>query len=404
MEWYVTDGEPCRGQAKASPGDFVVEEKLSLPEMTAEPLPEYFPLYRVEKRSVDTMHMARELSDALRSRVSYAGLKDKRAVAVQYATPTSRRSDRPQRISTPGFTATIVGYLPRPLGRASLVGNAFSIALRRCCPAVEGRIAEAMEAAGEGRVPNYYGLQRFGGSGAGTHRVGREMVRGEFREAVRLLLGADRDPEMKEAFEAGRYDGLARLLPAGKDVELGVARELGRRPDEWVGAIRAVPVSLRRLYVQAYQSYIFNRTLSIAVERGEDLSKLGGGDNWAQASSDGLALSAPRGVKDPPTDAAVPLIQVAGYAFRNYRSRFDSCLLEALETEEVEPGRFYLEEMQEVSQEGGFRRPALVVREGSWTSKDGDARLEFVLPKGQYATVLLREIIKAEDPAGAGLA
>ena len=404
MQWYVTDGEPCRGQAKEAPEDFVVEEKISVPEMTSEPYQDSLPLYRIEKRSIDTMHMAQELSEALRSRVSYAGLKDKRAVAVQYATPTSRRADRPSQIVNPRFTATVVGYVPRPLSRASLVGNAFSIVLRRCCGGVEERIAEAMGAAEEGRVPNFYGLQRFGSSGAGTHRVGRALVRGEFKEAVGILLGVDGSPETKEAFEAERYGDLAGSLPIGKDVELAVARELGRHPGAWVRALRAVPVSLRRLYVQAYQSYVFNRTVSIAVERGEELSKLSAGDNWAHASSDGLEISAPRGVKDIPTPGAVPLVQVVGYAFRNYGSRFDSCLTQALESEGVGPGRFFLEEMQEASQEGGFRRPALVVREGSWKVQDGSASLRFVLPKGQYATVLLREIVKAEDPAGSGLA
>ena len=404
MYWYVTDGEPCQGQAKGSPGDFVVEEKLSVPEMTSEQRPDSLPLYRIEKHSIDTMHMARELSEALRGRVSYAGLKDKRAVAVQYATPTSRRSDRPSQIVNPRFTATVIGYVPRPLSRASLVGNSFRIVLRRCCRGVEDRIAEAMEAAGEGRVPNFYGLQRFGTSGAGTHRVGRALVKGEFREAAGILLGVDESAEAKEAFEAEKYGDLAGSLPSGKDVELAVARELVRHPGAWVRALRAVPVSLRRLYVQAFQSFIFNRTLSIAMERGEELSRMRPGDNWAQASSDGLQISAPRGVKDPPAPGAVPLVQVVGYAFRNYGSRFDSCLMQALESEAVAPGRFFLEEMQEASQEGGFRRPALVVREGSWKVEEGNASLGFVLPKGQYATVLLREIVKAEDPAGSGLA
>jgi len=404
IEWYITDGDPCSAQARASPEDFLVEEKLSVPEMVAEPVPDYFPLYRIEKHSIDTMHMARELSDALKGRVSYAGLKDKRAVAVQYATPASRRSDRPQQIATPRFTATIVGFLPRPLGRGALVGNAFSIVLRNCCSAVEDRVAQAMYAAEEGKIPNFYGLQRFGTVGTGTHLVGGAMVRGEFETAVRLLLGADQGTEILKALEAGRYRDLPGLLPAGKDVEVWVARELERHPGDWVRAIRAVPVNLRRLYVQAYQSYIFNRTLSIAVEKGEELSKLVAGDNWAQASSDGLVLSAPRGVKDVPTTRAVPLVQVAGYAYRNYGSRFDLHLLQALEAEGIKPGRFFIEEMQEASQEGGFRRPALVARDGTWGVQDGKASLKFVLPRGQYATVLLREIVKAEDPAGARLA
>lgn len=94
------------------------------------------------------------------------------------------------------------------------------------------------------------------------------------------------------------------------------------------------------------------------------------------------------------------MVQLAGYAFRDYGSRFDSFTKRALEEEGVEPGRFYIEAMQEASQEGGFRRPSLVVKDATWADAGETITMKFVLPKGQYATVLLREVVKAE---GAGL-
>lgn len=409
IDWYATDGHPCPSLVKRSPEDFVVEEQLSFPGAVKEPLAGYLPLYRVEKRGVDTMHMARELSEALGSRVSYAGLKDKRAVAVQYVTPTSRRSSRPSQVHGERFNASLVGYVPGPVRRSALTGNRFLIVLRECCSDAPEVIGEAMKAASEGKIPNFYGLQRFGTGGAGTHVVGRAMVRGNFEEAVKKMLttgrGAlGREREAQEAFEAGRYGQIPGLMPEGRDVEIAVARELARHPGDWVKALRAVPVKLRRLYVQAYQSVVFNSTMSMALEAGEDISGLRPGDNWAEASADGLTLSAVRGVRDAPTEAAVPVVQVVGYAFRDYGSRFDSLVKRALEAEGIRAGQFYLEGMQEVSQEGGFRRPQLVVRGGSWSVQRDVASLSFTLPRGQYATVLLREIVKAEDPAGAGLA
>ena len=403
MDWYVTDGPPCFARARTSPEDFLVEEHLSTAGLTTEPRPDYFPLYRVEKRSVDTMHMAKELSDALGSRVAYAGLKDKRAVAVQYATPTSRKSARPTLVARERFTASLVGYVPRPVGRWALTGNGFSIVLRACCAEVDGLLAEAMKAASQGRIPNFYGLQRFGTGGPGTHAIGRAMVKGEFEEAVRTMLTAG-GPEAREAFDAGRYGRVAGLIPEGRDVESVVARQLARHGGDWVKALRAVPVRLRRLYVQAYQSFLFNRTMSMAVEAGEDISGLAPGDNWAQASADGLVLSPVRGVREVPTGGAVPMVQMVGYAFRDYGSRFDALVRRVLESEGVEAKRFYLQEMQEVSQEGGLRRPHLVVRGEGWKVEGGVARLKFILAKGEYATVLLREVVKAQDPAGAGLA
>ena len=407
IQWYVTDGPPCPARAKAAPEDFEVEELVSIAGTTAVPRGDYFPLYRVEKRSLDTMHMAKELSEALRSRVSYAGLKDKRAVTVQYVTPTSKRAARPSKVSGQRFKASLVGYVPSPLTRSSLVGNSFSILLRDSCGAAEARVTEAMEAALGGRIPNYYGLQRFGAPGPGTHRVGRAMARGEFQEAVTLMLapeGRQDAEEVGDALEAGSFEGLAGKIPRGRDVERAVARELERHPGDWVKALRGAPVKLRRLYVQAYQSFIFNRTMSLAVEEGAEISKLASGDNWAEIAPDGLTTSRPRGVRDPPTNAAVPLVQLAGYAFRDYGSRFDALVKRVMESEGVEPKVFFIREMQEASQEGGFRRPQLVVRGPSWSAKEGTVTMKFTLPKGQYATVLLREIVKAEDPADAGLA
>jgi tRNA pseudouridine13 synthase len=409
MEWYATKGAPCPARVKASPEDFKVEEQLDLRELTAGRRDGYYPVYRVEKHSIDTMHMAKELGGVLKSRVSYAGLKDRKAVAIQYVTPTSLRSERPTEVAEEKFTARLVGYLPRPISRAMMAGNRFEVVLRECCARAEEAVEEALRLAGESRVPNYYGLQRFGASGAGTHRIGEAMVKREFEEAVRLMLSeggranSGRMVEAREALTAERYGEVARLLPPGRDVERRVASELSRRPGDWVGALRAVPIGLRRLYVHAYQSVIFNKTLSRALAKGEDISALKAGDNWAELGRGGLETSRVMGVRDEARAGGVPMVQVVGYAFRDYGSRFDACTLEALRAENLHPREFYVQEMQEVSAEGGFRRPHLAIKDASWNMEERTARLTFTLARGEYATVLLREIIKPHDPGPAGL-
>ncbi|HYA55171.1 MAG TPA: tRNA pseudouridine(13) synthase TruD, partial [Nitrososphaerales archaeon] len=75
IEFYASGGTPCAGRAKSSADDFVVEERITEFPLTGEGRPDYFPLYRVQKRSIDTLHMAMDLAGELRSRVSYGGLK-----------------------------------------------------------------------------------------------------------------------------------------------------------------------------------------------------------------------------------------------------------------------------------------------------------------------------------------
>jgi tRNA pseudouridine13 synthase len=395
---------------KVQPEDFVVEESLVELDVSTQPAKGLLPLYRVEKQMIDTPHLERELSAALKSRVSFAGMKDKRAVAVQFATPTSARARAPGVVEGGGFRAECVGYVRRPLGRGMIRGNRFRVTLRDCSPAVIVAAEAVFELAGRLRVPNYYGLQRFGGSGALTHRVGREIVARRFEEAVRVILCEPRSSddeatlEAREAISKGRYSAGAALLPKGQDIERMIARRLAEKPDDFIGALRAVPIRLRRLYTEAHQSYLFNRTLSLALERGLNIASTEQGDNWGEATEDGMVLKTVHGVKEPLIGGAVPLVQLVGYAYRNYGSRFDMCSGEAMEEEGVTPRNFFIDEMQEASVEGGFRRPYMVVRNPSANPEEEKAVLAFTLSRGEYATVLVREIVKPEDPVRQGFA
>jgi tRNA pseudouridine13 synthase len=409
METYASTGEPCVASAKSSEEDFRVEEFIPELEIASDDRPGYYPLYRVEKRSIDTMHMERSLREALKSRLSYGGMKDKRAVAVQYVTPTSTKCLRPARVVREKFTAQLVGFIPQPLSRGMVRGNRFTIVLRGCCTDMAARIEEAFALARSRRLPSFFGFQRFGAREGGTHLVGRALVRQEFKEAVSLMLLRPRatDDEAtraaRSAMADGRYAEGAKTLPVHQDVEKMVARRLSSEPEDWKGALRAVPMKLRRLYVQAYQSFIFNRTLSLALVKGLDISTYESGDNWSEASEDGLATSRVHGVKEHAPPSAVPMMQLAGFAYRNYGSRFDSCLEEVMAQERVSAKEFYVKPMQEVSAEGGFRRPHLAVGDASYACAGDRADLSFTLAKGQYATVLLREVMKPADPVVGGL-
>lgn len=409
IETYASLGAPCAASAKSSDEDFMVEEIVPRLQITSEDVPDHYPLYRVEKHSIDTLHMERSLGEALKSRLSYGGMKDKRAVAVQYVTPTSLRSLRPTRVVRERFTADLIGFVPRPIARGAVRGNRFTVVLRGCCTEVASRIEEVFALARSRHLPSFFGFQRFGAREASTHLIGRALIRQDFSEAVGLMLlhprknddEATRDA--RNAMNEGRYSQGGKMLPRHQDVEKMVARRLSSKPGDWRGALRAVPVKLRRLYVQAYQSFIFNRTLSLALARGLDISRYEPGDNWSEASEDGLVAGRVHGVKEQVTSSPVPMVQLVGFAYRNYGSRFDSCLEDVMAQENVTPREFYVKEMQEVSAEGGFRRPHLAVAETSYECRADRADLSFTLARGQYATVLLREIIKPTGPDMGGL-
>ena len=66
-------------------------------------------------------------------------------------------------------------------------------------------------------------------------------------------------------------------VPLQMDIERMVLKEMIEH-GEPIRAIRIIPVSLRRFYVQAYQSFIFNQSISAAFLDGENLFEAQSGD------------------------------------------------------------------------------------------------------------------------------
>ncbi len=73
-----------------------------------------------------------------------------------------------------------------------------------------------------------------------------------------------------------------------------------------------------------------------------------------------------------------------------------------MDEENISAKDFFIKEMQEISEPGGYRQAALVLQDFKYENLDNSSIVEFTLPKGSYATTLLREIIKPENPIHAG--
>ncbi len=405
---YSTPGPRHEGRLRASFEDFQVRELISLKEVVQEKAPGLVPVYKVTKAGVDTPHLAKEIASMIKSEVNFAGLKDKNAQVVQYVSARSARASAPAELKGDRFEAQLVGF-SRPLDRGMLRGNRFRIVVE-----TQEDLSEDVEACfaacKERRVANFFGYQRFGLRGGVNRRAGKAIVQKDFARATELVLGEPRAGEDEDVKEARRlcgerrYAEAARLFSASQDIERRVALHLSRKPADHVGALRTVPISIRRLLVNSYQAYLFNLALSGAVAEGLDFSVATTGDNWAPLKEEGLAVGRVHGVKEHPPEngSAVPLVQIVGYAYRNYASRFDRILAEVIAEEGVSPGAFYVKEAEEMSNEGGFRPAPMLAGDTSFTREGRGFVLEFSLGKGEYATVLLREVLKPARPQTSG--
>ena len=390
-----------------------------------------YAVYALRKRGIDTAHALGAIRKMTGARLKPLGLKDASAATTQYVCSTGAAGRRLRDISASRFGLVFAGYAKRPLTKKQMLGNRFRIRIsgdwsgpgssRRDVPAAATAPDPSGFAAYADSVPNFYGYQRFGSGRPVTHMVGGAVTRGDHDEAVRLILEYESPYDTRERREVREnladpalYAQSARRLPPGMDTEKTVLEELARHGDS-LRALRAVPLLLRRLYVSAYQSYVFNRTLSAAIAAGEGLSDPKPGDvcfdrNGDLHKYDGTAHAAAGsgGRSNREADAHGGLVRVrddavaipiVGYSYYS-KTRFAPYVSDILGDEGVKPSAFFLSEMQEASGEGGFRDAVIQCSGYSW---DDDAKaVEFSLARGSFATMLLRELIKPPDPVSAG--
>lgn len=425
IEGYSTKFKGVGGRIRSSRSDFLVEEILdsgTRSKISVKPSQSNrYPVYLLMKEGVDTLHALQQVEKRLGWQATYLGLKDADAKTVQYISPKGLRGgDAPLSVEVSAkVSLKLEGYLDGLLTRRSLTGNRFIIRVVdvQCgSEIVEAAGGELKRAVEEMAVPNFFGYQRFGAKRPVNHLVGRELLRGRFEEAVMTFLtypsiGEDAETlELREGMrDSARYPSLLERVDRRMDIERRMMEVLISHPGEWIRVLRSVPLTVRRLFINSYQAFLFNRVVSEALkEEGVALAEADeDNDVYGKIGSDDSSAGIRRGRKnlvEKPGEKVLPLIQMVGYAYRAGGGRFDNITQKVLAEEDVAPRMFYIKEMPELSMEGGFRTPSLLVDdlEVKTEPEKSACLLRFNLAKGSYATVLLRELMKPSDPVSAG--
>lgn len=182
------------GALRVEAADFRVEEQLGFQPDGGDA----HRLLLIEKENANTLFVARALA-ARAGRapgdVGFAGQKDRRAIARQwFSVPAVRESASFVGYAGEGFRVLEEHPHSRKLRRGALSGNRFRIRVRglQGNAAAIGARIAALKASG---VPNYYGMQRFGNEGANLTRIRRWLETGRLprgREPRAFLLSSAR--------------------------------------------------------------------------------------------------------------------------------------------------------------------------------------------------------------------
>lgn len=407
MSFYATDTEGTGGKLRAAPEDFLVEE---LP-LAIGSEGKYL-ICRLRKRNWDLQRAVKEIAKRLavsHQRIGWSGTKDKNAVTTQYISLFDISPEAVEKIWLTDIELTVVGRSPEPLSLGSLAGNRFNLVIRDPTgPDLDEQLRITAAAAQDG-LPNYFGLQRFGGIRPVTHQVGELILKGEYEAAVMTYVGLAYPKEAPAIQEARRgffesRDPLPALhaLPVRMQWERSMLHHLQANPGDYPGALRSLPPKLLSMFVSAFQSYLFNRGLSARLAEGVSLKEPLPGDR----------LLFPSGKEDQVTEANLHAarqhlsrgrcrlaIMMPG-SFREKEYGVSDQVIAAIMKERgIAPDAFARASDFVHAKFEGALRPATLDTKIEYSREENAIRLAFDLPPGHYATTVCREVMKAPPDA-----
>ncbi|WP_095210378.1 tRNA pseudouridine(13) synthase TruD [Endozoicomonas ascidiicola] len=335
-DWHHAFGGPLGScQFKSCHEDFQVDEYLPFePEGEGEHL-----FLLIEKKGDNTDWVADLLArhaKVKRQSVSYAGRKDRHGVTRQWFCVTLPGMADPD---WSGFESDAVRILKqtrhrKKLKTGALKGNGFCITLREI-EANRDRVEERLEQIAQAGVPNYFGEQRFGHQGRNIEKAAA-MMAGKFR----------------------------------------------------------VQRNKRSVYLSAARSWLFNRVLSEKVQQqlwnqylpGDALGFPDSGSLIFDAADDDIMARLNSGKLSPTSPLwGRGMLKVAdeAKAFEESVASGYAALCDGLENAGL-------------NQERRINR--LIPEQMTWSWKDDRTlELSFRLPKGCFATTVLREVLLCQE-------
>ena len=387
---------------KQSPGDFRVIEAL---EFKQDPRGQHH-VHLVTKEKLSTPdaldRIARE-AGVPRQSIAYAGLKDRQAITRQYVSIEGGRVS----IREAGLKVRCVGRTTEKITSKLSTGNFFRIVVRDLDGEDLARLRRNRRGVETVGLPNYFDDQRFGSLAHGQGFPVRTLALGDAGRALYEWIAKPARPRPDGSERSGDAK-LRRILDRNWgdwEVCRGIARgpmyqavfrHLQQRPGDLVGAIDLLPQKLKLISLFSYQSYLWNlgvrRFLEQCVRPRERVyvrSLCGRLICWRYLNEQlGRHFA----------ELELPLID---HQSKIEESGFASAMADVLEAEGLAQKQLMILDVRNLR----FReepRPLVLRPEGlevlgPWSDERNRGRLKvelrFKLPRGAYATLVVRRLL-----------
>jgi tRNA pseudouridine13 synthase len=417
---YATNTPGLGGIIRQVTEDFVVEELTNREEQDAGK----YLICTLYKKNWDTHHLIRDISRILRisqQRIGWAGTKDKQALTTQKISIYNMDKSELERIKLRDVTITPVGRSNKQVSLGDLWGNRFRIIIRKIAQPVD-EVDTLMgltssEIKEHGGVPNFFGIQRFGIQRPITHLVGEKLVEGDIKGAAFDYIARPCQGESDDARQVRQYildtldfKGGLEKYPLRLRYERAMMSHLVEKPGDYAGAFLSLSPNLRKMFVHAHQSYLFNLIISRRLERGLPINEALVGDIVCFKNAAGLPdHSRTQMVAEDTFDGINNLVRrgrafvtapVYGYETPLGEGVPGEIEQTVIEEKKVDVEAFRMPGLPELASRGLRREIIIPVDPGFRVMEDTlnpgctAVEVEFDLQKGAYATTVLREYMK----------
>ena len=411
-ETYITSQKGIGGEIRTINEDFYVEEIPETPPSGEGPNTWIW----IEKNGRTTLDVVLDIARELkinRKQMGFAGMKDKRAITRQWICISNKTPEELQGLEDKLHHVKIINIVPnqKKLRMGQLIGNKFRLMVRDVGdtePAAQEatKILNELEKRG---VANYYGFQRFGKDRPNTHLVGKALIKGGVKDAVDRYIGHPYDTEPRHIQEARRLYDQGELeeslesMPSGMRYEKMMLRTLIKEKNKrgelvensYIRALRSLPKPLSRMFVHAYQSYLFNRAVSERSKLGIDQYVEGDIliDNEEHLIHEFSREEINQEIKNFQAHPSSPLygskVPLAGGKLGEMEQKI-------LDEENLKLDDFEVPQMPKLGSHGIRRARRFRIWDVAAEATEEGVLLSFSIPKGCYATSVLREVMKKD--------
>lgn len=384
---------------KAIPEDFIVEEIATLPLVEQGE----FRVYQLTKKNWTTPDLVRFLAKLLSispKAIAYGGKKDKHGITTQHITI---RSQRDFSLEEKNFSLKAIGFMRKPMSPALIKGNRFRITIRNLAT-VEPLLRNLEEVKIYG-FPNFFDDQRFRGTDQSLGFFADRVLRGHYNGALQIFLqsqnicSSDKKNRERVAEIIANWRNWEKCLELAQGLtEKRIFRTLLLRPDDFLAALEKIPREEIAMAYAAFGSHLWNELLRrLLKEKIKDLKEVQAESGiylfWKTLNEETLnylkelKLPTPAAKMQFPDDLSrnlyLKILEENNLKFSSFRTKALSRVFFRSFQRKVLLYPENLEIIEIKEDELHPKRKALV--------------LSFALPRGAFATMLVKRILLDEE-------